>query len=509
MRTTHAIVMADAECIGAFLAHPEEQEEEVVMKGIRFLLAGALLLASAAGAQTPTAELGPVGDDAPDYLWCMRAQHKILLNHPIRTVYRGRTQLPNGEAGRIHITAQTAQHFAWPEILEPDPDHSPKVIYPAATGELDWGRERGLLAKPGTLPGLYYVQFVAVDSAQRTNPVAQGCLVEVASHLPDVEVAGLTLDAQPTGTLGRLVRMTVRNPMPATAQSLLSVPWSISFLPGGPGPASESILAQGVHNNVAPGSTFEVTAALPWRRQSSIRDIIIGRVDPQNVIGENEAERTNNQKTIGATPAASSPTPPPPVLVTQELDYSKAHLNGAVFKHNKRSSGCTRLGVGDWLDPGWSPRQGRKPGVLFQANCLAGGAADPEAYANFRLKNGWVVRSVEPPETVRQSTARGRFGTTNFEMRVTPVVGSDNPYMRAHIGGGRGSYRSVGVRVIIEGPEGTDPYRAGPCPNDCVLDNSVCLKPAGDRNYACVTHNDCADGYNCGSDSFCRKICRD
>jgi hypothetical protein len=479
------------------------------MKGIRFLLAASLLFTSAAEAQIPTADLGPVGDDAPDYLWCMRDRHKILANLPIQTVYRGRSLRPNGEDGRIHITAQTAQHFAWPTILEPDPDHSPKVYYPAATGELSWEPNRALRAKPGTPPGLYYVQFVAVDSSQRTNPVAQGCLVEVANHLPDVEVVELTLDAQPTGTSGRQVRMTIRNLMPATAQPLLSVPWSISFKPGGPGSASENILAQGVQNNVAPGSTFEVTAALPWRRQSSIRDLITGRADPQNVIGENAAERANNQKSIAATPAAATPTTPPPVLVTQELDFIKAHLNGAVFKHNMQTAGCTRLGVGDWLDTSWSPRQGRRPGVLFQANCPAGGAADPEAYANFRLKNGWVVRSVEPPETVRQSTVRGRFGATRFEMRVTPVVGSDNPYMQAHISGGPGSYRSVGVRVIIEGPEGTDPYRGGPCPNDCLLDNSVCLKPAGERNYACSSHADCALDHRCGSDSFCRKICPD
>lgn len=480
------------------------------MLGIRFLLAGALLLAATAGAQTPNAELGPVGDDAPNYLWCLKGQHKTLVSLPIETIYRGRSLLPNEEGGRIHITAQTARHFAWPEVLESDPDHSPQVRFPTSMGELEWDGFRGLRAKPDTPPGLYYLQFVAVDSSGRTNPLAQGCLIEVVGHLPDVAVSELKVDPQPTGTTGRLVRMTVSNLMPATAQPLLSVPWSISFLPGGHPPGSESLLARGVQNNVAPGSAFEVTAALPWRRQTSIRDLVTGRADSQNVLGENEAQRADNQKTIGVAPAAASPTPAPPVLVTQELDYAKALLNGAEFRHNKHSSGCTKLGVGDWLDTSWSPREGRKTGVLFQANCLAGGAADPEAYANFRLKNGWRVKSVEPPETVRRSTVRGRFGATRFEMRVTPVAGSDNPYMQAHIGGGPGSFRSVGVRVIIEGPQGTDPYRAGACPNDCQLDNSVCLEPVSALNrFACATHADCALGYQCGSDSYCRKICRD
>ena len=94
---------------------------------------------------------------------------------------------------------------------------------------------------------------------------------------------------------------------------------------------------------------------------------------------------------------------------------------------------------------------------------------------------------------------------------ITPVPPGPEPHVEARPPRTRdlSQFVVVGVRVVIEGPEGTDPYRAGPCPNDCLLDNSVCLKPAGERNYACSSHADCALDHRCGSDSFCRKICPD
>src|SRR5207253_2091105 len=96
-------------------------------------------------------------------------------------------------------------------------------------------------------------------------------------------------------------------------------------------------------------------------------------------------------------------------------------------------------------------------GVLFAANCkgsITGGRADFEAFKNFRLKNGWKIKSVEvlPREDFPKSGG-------DFVSGGKPVIGSDNPFMKFSIWADAGGRKEVIVAVRIEGPECTDPYR--------------------------------------------------
>jgi hypothetical protein len=146
------------------------------------------------------------------------------------------------------------------------------------------------------------------------------------------------------------------------------------------------------------------------------------------------------------------------------LDYRAAKEAGATFHHNiEQSTGpYHRLGVGDWLDATWTGQwDDPKPGVVFQAyeafGSVNGLKANPEAYKNFRLKNGWTIRSV-----TRQNWRTGRTG---FRFHQSPVIGSDAPYMHAHVhtetdGLPTNDYIKVGIAIMIEGPRGRDPYFA-------------------------------------------------
>ncbi len=460
------------------------------MKTMLARLLSTVLLCGWAGATLAVEiELGPVGNDDPDYLWCIKAQHKVRPGKLLDVTFRGRGV---GEA-RIHLVDDTsAAHFMWQEILEPDSDHSPRFYFGPTMAVLTMPSPRKLQVRLTAPARLHYVRFIGVQNTEETP--SQGCLIEVVNQLPDVEVTGLRYDPPETGVVGRTVRMTVRNNMTPPAPPLVAVPWSISLSTRASSlaPRQERVLSSGVQNNVQSGSTFEVTAhyTINWRNSNPISDQVIGHINLGNFIGENDAELANNQKSIGDYP----PTPPP-VLVTQELDFAKAQANGARFKDNVESNtGCFRLGVDDWSTAAFVER---KSGVIFISNCVGGGKASPEAYLDFRLKNGWRIKSVdEDPQPQR--------GNNGFTLTWKPQVGSDNPYMHAHIWSGFLSNINVGVRITIEGPAGTDPYVEGStCPSGCALSNSVCVTPStgSGTGFSCAIHQDCDSRFGCDSSS--------
>jgi hypothetical protein len=146
------------------------------------------------------------------------------------------------------------------------------------------------------------------------------------------------------------------------------------------------------------------------------------------------------------------------------LDYRAAKEGGATFHHNiEQPTGLYhRLGVGDWLDLNWTGQwDDPQPGVVFQAAeinlSLTSLKANPEAYKNFKLKNGWTIKSV--------TRRNWRTARTGFRFHHSPVIGSDDPYMHAHVHTEPGGLPSndfvkVGIAIMIEGPIGLDPYFA-------------------------------------------------
>ncbi len=74
----------------------------------------------------------------------------------------------------------------------------------------------------------------------------------------------------------------------------------------------------------------------------------------------------------------------------------------------------------------------------------------------FNLKNGWKVKSYEIAGPTRAGIGAGsdwRWVST------PPPAGSTTPYVKWHLWANGGSSITVGIKIIIEGPEGTDPYQ--------------------------------------------------
>ena len=474
-------------------------------KLLAFFLTNFLVCGWASAALANQVELGPIGNEGPNFVWCIKGQHKVKPRQAFFVTFRGRSTLPQGDTGRVILVDESIAHFEWQERLDADPDESPIFRFGPAMGLLTSSDPRGLFTRTGVPAGLYFIEFAAVDSTTAINPRIRGCLVEVVNQLPDVEVVDVRWDTPAPNASGRVVRVSVRNNMVAPATALLSVPWSISLTTNSGGALEQTrVLASGVRNYVAPGSTFEVTGTFTIPRAALTGLIqVTGSVNQGNVIGENDAELANNAKTIGGPPPF--PTPPTP-LVTRELDYKSAQMSGATFNDVVVSGfGCTAIGVGDWKGA-WAPHAGQKPGVIFRVACPAGGETRSDAYGNFRLQNGWRVKSIDDPSfVVRTSTSR-----TGFEFTTKPVVGSNDPFMVVHVWGGPATHISAGVRVFIEGPAGTDPYVAGGvCQPGCSLQNSICVTPdsGGGRTFACTIHQDCDAQHACGTGGTCVRVC--
>ena len=239
------------------------------------------------------------------------------------------------------------------------------------------------------------------------------------------------------------VKLSIRN---SGQSAVAQVPWSIHWN------TANQTLAQGVQPNVVPGAVFEVTAS--WRAVPG-EQLFKGYVDGSGKTFNNAAPVANRianlPLTIAQVSASTQGAAPgqPVTKVTQILDYQKAKLAGAQFAHNEEAvAACTYLGqfdskvqFGNWPDGT----------VSFGAVCaLLGGRATPEAFKNFRLKNGWRIKSVEP---LKETKNNG-----DWQWVTGPPTG-DNPYMQVRVWANSLGEGSIILKVVIEGPEGSDPYK--------------------------------------------------
>ena len=77
-------------------------------------------------------------------------------------------------------------------------------------------------------------------------------------------------------------------------------------------------------------------------------------------------------------------------------------------------------------------------------SCVGVAILDVKAFRNFRIKNGWKIKSV------------ARYPTNvNTKFFDEPIVGTNNPFIHVEITGAVGT---LSYFVMIEGPPGTDPY---------------------------------------------------
>jgi len=236
----------------------------------------------------------------------------------------------------------------------------------------------------------------------------------------------------------------------------------------------------------------------------------------------------NNARTF---PITVAPLP----LITTNLDFSTAAHAGAQFPVTvARNENCHQLGVGDWLDDAWGAgdwTNGRHPGPIFVADCgTHQGEAFVEAFSNFRLKNGWVVKSFREDDF--------NTGDVAFNLDMAPVTGGCAPLMKTHLRNyglstrGFGPYGRLRVafQITLEGPAGTDPY-TGDLTSSCTTGSSRdganpavrahacepgtvevttkegtlgCMPPPGSgRSFRCNSTSDCLSDFICpGSGPF-------
>jgi hypothetical protein len=405
--------------------------------------------------------------------------------------FEGRSNTASDAVGTLRIVSPSPIHWA--------SGGNPQVTFHPASGGSTVLGTFPVTIDANTASGWQQLQFDAVDARQTASGVAD-CFVRIIPR--DVEVASLTID-------------TPFDPPPQVNFRLLNhgmlavdVPWTITVTHLVPSRLNIIVPVTSVSSpapvHLVPGTPVDVTLPLPIPPPfaTQLLDLRV-EVDPMNTGAESAADRANNVRTASfATPVR--PPPPPPVLVSQALDFRKAEANGAHFDYIELARGCPHLGLGDWQLSRWAPSEGREDGVLFRVQCLTPNSIDQEAYRDFRLKNGWRIKSVDDVSFVRDTRRR------DLTIKVPAVVGSDSPRMRVSIAAGAFSDVAVGIRVFIEGPEGTDPYVEGnACPAGCSLSNSVCLRPsAGSQAYSCSSHRDCASDFGCNSMSGrCEAVC--
>jgi hypothetical protein len=309
------------------------------------------------------------------------------------------------------------------------------------------------------------------------------------------------------------IEMTINN---VSGRDLISVAWGITSDDGQANTASVNI-----------PRCSSVKVSLSWPRQSGSHTFT-GDVDPLNTLGETESGFSNNHQTFVYVPTPTLTV----VLTTQELDYEKAQAAGARFLDNRKTpiGTCTRIGqenAQNSRDYGTG-----QPGVVFVADSPyigtfatvqlgTGCTANPEAFKDFHLKNGWRVKSVSMKFTINkenqadihdsfeETQSPGERHLEGFSTMTTPTIGSDDPHIQVHISVEAAAFLKVYAKITILGPPGTDPYGAtcaagfapvttasGP---GCARADWAHCNARTLLQQACVDNGDCASGYICAT----------
>ena len=235
------------------------------------------------------------------------------------------------------------------------------------------------------------------------------------------------------------VKLSIRN---SGQSAVAQVPWSIHWN------TANQTLAQGVQPNVVPGAVFEVTAS--WRAVPG-EQLFQGYVDASGKTFNNAAPVANRIANLPLTIAqvSASTQGAAPAMETQVLHFQKAKLAGAMSVNTLlpgAPTGCLSFGVSEVGSVSWS--DSKRGSVMFSVGCLSAAAATGEAFKNFRLKNGWKIKSVDLVEA-------GLYGA-DWQYRLKPQKLSNDPHIIVEITG-FGPQAAI-FRIEIEGPAGTSPY---------------------------------------------------
>jgi hypothetical protein len=302
-------------------------------------------------------------------------------------------------------------------------------------------------------PGLEAADRKAAPQSEQKLPQEQlpQKLVGQCTMPERVAVTGLTVDPpQPLPGSLVTVTLTIKNMCNGL---LANVPWRIELV----GPKGQ-VLGSGIQQNVAAGTSFNV--AVKWTASAGQRDFR-GTVDPDNTLREMTAQnRENNYKDlIVNVPQVSASTQSPgqtgPRLVESWLDGNEAKRVGAGFPARlEGAAACSWMAATMYSanqQVSVLPSDFRGPYISFGINCATGARVTLEAFKDFRLKHGWKVKG--PPRILHASS------DSNWRWLDAPPTSGDDPHLTMRL------FTSaplnnvlVYVAVLIEGPEGTNPY---------------------------------------------------
>ncbi len=248
-----------------------------------------------------------------------------------------------------------------------------------------------------------------------------------------VEVTEFSLNPQqPTAGQSTTVKLILKSKCPSNTRPL-SFDWDINS-------GSQRLAGGSAQLNPGASSTFTAN----WAAAVGTHNIYGGVATDLNESAGANKQNNTRQVTITIQPK----------LVEQLLNHVKAKENGANFTVN--ADGPTPCYVTSNGGASMSTYAGSDI-TEFIVNCYNldfGGKGIFEAYSGFTLKNGWKIKSFAVEKKYGENPRKG-WGW----LSAAPVVGSTNPYFKVRLWAEKLEHMSIGVKIRIEGPEGTNPYQ--------------------------------------------------
>lgn len=261
----------------------------------------------------------------------------------------------------------------------------------------------------------------APGSVVRSGPPA-------CSAQDKVEVASFTLNpAAPAIGQAVTVRLKIRSKCPAGTADM-RVPWEIR--------KNSTIISSGTET-LPPGISKDLTTS--WTA-------VVGTTNFHGSVTMTDGgnNNTSNDVTVNLSPP----------LVTRALNHVSAKSAGANFSANDIDKGpCFRASNG-----GQSGSSFGDEVMTSSVDCLAfavGGKLEVEGYSGFTLKNGWRVKShaiIRGTQSYNEGEGKG------WSWLSGPPSGT-SPYFKLRLWADGHNGIRIGVKVFIEGPEGTSPYQ--------------------------------------------------
>jgi hypothetical protein len=271
------------------------------------------------------------------------------------------------------------------------------------------------------LPAIAAAQQAAT-SGMTTNATTGGCTGDKVK----VESFSVT-PSNPTLNQAITVKLSFKN----LCNQALTVPFKITDSALGAAFVVKTV-------SVPAGQTYNYQGN--WTGQAG-RHAWDAYLDSDKTLNESASALANN-----GAPSVIEYTIAPP-LDTQLLDYGSAQQAGAQFNIAMAENGGCLV-----------KELKKEDGFTFRVELKGGppcGNGTFEAFANFSLKNGWKVKSVEVTQPSGNTT------NSAWEWVTRPAAGATSPTAKLRAKTENNTFPLVAVyrvKIQIEGPQGTSPY---------------------------------------------------